>query len=187
MSTSDHDLGTLIWRIRFARKHSRQLDSNNMSQIKQTVSELLTGAKDTMSGLCSATPFESLDCANLSISSYFLRAESVGRDRDGVDSPGLAVVGCHHVASDAFALAESVDVVGICDVQDDGGVQPLVSTHATTVGLCALDSTAEALGLSVLGGKCGDHFFVDENCLGVVAGRVVVLVCNVSTPCACIF
>ena len=51
-----------------------------------------------------------------------------------------------------------------------------MSTNAAAAGVGALDGAAPALGVAVLGGESGDLLVVDEDGLGVVASRVVVLV-----------
>lgn len=58
-----------------------------------------------------------------------------------------------------------------------------MSSNATAAGVGALDGAAPALGVAVLGGKFGDLLVVHEDSLGVVAGRVVVLVCHFCQIC----
>jgi len=62
-----------------------------------------------------------------------------------------------------------------------------VSTNAAAAGVGALDGAAPALGVAVLGGEFGDLLVVDEDGLGVVASRVVVLVCSFRSDFVCTF
>jgi tRNA A37 threonylcarbamoyltransferase TsaD len=49
----------------------------------------------------------------------------VRRDVNVTNNPGLATILSGHLASNALALSESVDVVGIGSVKGDLGVNPL--------------------------------------------------------------
>ena len=55
----------------------------------------------------------------------FSARESVLRNAEGADSPGLtAIAGGHVSSSDSLSLSQSVDIVGISNVQNDLGVGP---------------------------------------------------------------
>lgn len=51
-------------------------------------------------------------------------AESVFRDLDGTNGPGLTTIVGRHASSDTGSLAHSVDVIRIGDIQDNLGVDP---------------------------------------------------------------
>lgn len=51
-------------------------------------------------------------------------AESVFRDLDGTNGPGLTTIAGRHASSDTGSLAHSVDVIRIGDIQDNLGVDP---------------------------------------------------------------
>lgn len=60
-----------------------------------------------------------------------------------------------------------------------------MSSNAAAAGVGALNSAAPALGVPILGGEFGDLLVVHEDGLGVVASRVVVLVCHLSDLRVC--
>lgn len=60
-----------------------------------------------------------------------------------------------------------------------------MSSNAAAAGVGALDGATPALGVAVLGGEFSDLLIVHEDGLGVVASRVVVLVCHLSDLCVC--
>lgn len=58
-----------------------------------------------------------------------------------------------------------------------------VRGNDAAVGLGALDGAAKAQGVSIAGGQRVHHVAVDGNVLGVVSGRVLVLVCSRRARC----
>lgn len=56
--------------------------------------------------------------------SAHMHLKRVSRDGDCLDSPSLAVVAGDEITSNALALAESIDVVGIRNIEDDLSVDP---------------------------------------------------------------
>lgn len=58
-----------------------------------------------------------------------------------------------------------------------------MGSNAAAAGVGALDGAAPALGVAVLGGEFGDLLVVHKDGLGVVASRVVVLVCALCQIC----
>lgn len=53
-----------------------------------------------------------------------MHLERVSRDGDGLDSPSLAVVAGDEITSNALTLSESIDVVGVRNIEDDFSVDP---------------------------------------------------------------
>lgn len=53
-----------------------------------------------------------------------------------------------------------------------------MSTDSAAVVLGTLNSASPALSLAITGGESRDGLAVDQNGLGVVAGRVIELVCR---------
>lgn len=53
-----------------------------------------------------------------------------------------------------------------------------VSRDSAAVGLGTLDCATPALGMAIAGGQRGNSITIDENCLCIVASRVIILVCK---------